>query len=197
MIIALIILFLAGYVAITLEHAIRLNKAASALLLGGLCWTVVMLGSSDKHIVLEQLGHHLGEISGILFFLIGAMAVVELIDAHDGFEIITTRLKTRKATRLLLIVGVLTFFLSAILDNLTTTIVMVSLLRKLVPDPPLRLKYISIVIISANAGGAWSPMGDVTTTMLWIGGQISTVPVMRSLIVPSLVCMLIPLLVIY
>lgn len=195
--ITLIILFLVGYIAITMEHSIKLNKAASALLLGGLCWTVLMLGSSDTHQVLEDLQHHLGEISGILFFLIGAMAVVELIDAHEGFEIITTRLKTRKATTLLVIVGVLTFFLSAILDNLTTTIVMVSLLRKLVSDPPMRLKYIGLVIIAANAGGAWSPMGDVTTTMLWIGGQISAISIMKALIIPSLVCMLVPLAIMY
>jgi Na+/H+ antiporter NhaD/arsenite permease-like protein len=197
MTVALIIIFLAGYVAITMEHGIKLNKAASALLLGGVCWTVLMAGSADTHKVLEDLQHHLGEISGILFFLIGAMAVVELIDAHEGFEIITTRLKTRKATTLLIIVGVLTFFLSAILDNLTTTIVMVSLLRKLVSDPPMRLKYIGLVIIAANAGGAWSPMGDVTTTMLWIGGQISAVSIMKALIIPSLVCMLVPLAVMY
>lgn len=193
----LVLLFFIGYSAITLEHSIKLNKAASALLLGGLCWTVLITGSADSHAVLEQLGHHLGEISGILFFLIGAMAVVELIDAHDGFEIITTRLKTRRATRLLLIVGVLTFFLSAILDNLTTTIVMVSLMKKLVSDSSMRLKYIGVVIIAANAGGAWSPMGDVTTTMLWIGGQISAGTIIRLLIVPSLVCLLVPLLVVY
>jgi len=197
MIITLIIIFVVGYLAITMEHGIKLNKAASALLLGGLCWTVLILGSSDTHKVLEDLQHHLGEISGILFFLIGAMAVVELIDAHEGFEIITTRLKTRKASTLLVIVGILTFFLSAILDNLTTTIVMVSLLRKLVSDPPMRLKYIGLVIIAANAGGAWSPMGDVTTTMLWIGGQISAASIIKALIIPSLVCMLVPLAVMY
>lgn len=197
MITTLVILFVLGYIAITVEHGIKLNKAASALLLGGMCWTVLIMGSPDKHVVLEDLHHHLSEISGILFFLIGAMAIVELIDAHEGFEIITTRLKTRKATTMLVIVGVLTFFLSAILDNLTTTIVMVSLLRKLVSDPPMRLKYIGLVIIAANAGGAWSPMGDVTTTMLWIGGQISAVSIIKELIVPSLVCMLVPLLVFY
>src|ERR1044072_7983790 len=122
MIPALVILFVIGYLALTLEHGIKWNKAASALLLGGLSWTVLMLGSPDVDEVLEHLQHHLGEISGILFFLIGAMAVVELIDAHEGFEIITARLRTRKASTLLIIVGVLTFFLSAILDNLTTTI---------------------------------------------------------------------------
>lgn len=197
MTIALILIFLVGYIAITMEHGIKLNKAASALLLGGFCWTVLMVGSTDTHKVLEDLQHHLGEISGILFFLIGAMAVVELIDAHEGFEIITARLKTRKATTLLVIIAVLTFFLSAILDNLTTTIVMVSLLRKLVPDTPMRLKYIGLVIIAANAGGAWSPMGDVTTTMLWIGGQISAASIMKALIIPSLVCMFVPLAVMY
>jgi Na+/H+ antiporter NhaD/arsenite permease-like protein len=196
MVTLLIIIFIVGYVAITLEHGIKLNKAASALLLGGLCWTVYIVGTADKHLVLHQLETHLGEIGGILFFLIGAMAIVELIDAHDGFEVITSRLKTRSATRLLIIIGVLTFFLSAVLDNLTTTIVMVTLARKLVADTNMRLRFIGLIIISANAGGAWSPMGDVTTTMLWIGGQITAGSVIVSLIIPSLVCLLLPLLVV-
>lgn len=192
----LVIVFILGYLAITLEHGIRLNKAATALLIGGICWTIYMIGAHDKYEVLHQLEGHLGEIGGILFFLIGAMAVVELIDAHDGFEVITNRLKTRSATRLLVIIGILTFFLSAALDNLTTTIVMITLVRKLVSTPKLRLQYIGLIIIAANAGGAWSPMGDVTTTMLWIGGQITSSSVVTSLLLPSLVCLLLPLLVI-
>lgn len=196
MVTTLVIAFVLGYIAITMEHGIKLNKAASSLLLGGVCWTILMMGTPDQHEALHHLETHLGEIGGILFFLIGAMTVVELIDAHDGFEVITSRLKTRKAASLLFIIAVLTFFLSAILDNLTTTIVMVSVIRKLVSDTKLRLKFIGLVIISANAGGAWSPMGDVTTTMLWIGGQITAGPIIQSLIIPSLVCMLVPLLII-
>lgn len=196
MIVALIIVFVLGYVAITMEHGIKLNKAASALLLGGVCWTILVLGTSDQHEAIHQLELHLGEIGGILFFLIGAMTVVELIDAHDGFEVITKQLKTRNAVTLLLIIAVLCFFLSALLDNLTTTIVMVSMIRKLIGDPKLRLKFIGMVIIAANAGGAWSPMGDVTTTMLWIGGQITTGPIIQSLMIPSLACMLVPLLIV-
>lgn len=192
----LTLVFLVGYIAITLEHGIKLNKAASALLLGGICWTIFILGSPDPHVVLHQLEEQTGEVSGILFFLLGAMTIVELIDAHDGFEVITSRLTTRNATRLLLIIAFLTFFLSAVLDNLTTTIVMVSLLRKLVSDPKIRLQYIGLVIIAANAGGAWSPIGDVSTTMLWIGGQVTTGSVVRSLFLPSIVCLLVPMLII-
>lgn len=196
MIITLVIVFVLGYIAITMEHGIKLNKAASALLLGGVCWTIFMMETPDQHEALHQLETQLSEIGGILFFLIGAMTIVELIDAHDGFEVITSRLKTRKATTLLFIIAILTFFLSAILDNLTTTIVMVSVIRKLASDPKLRLKFIGLVIIAANAGGAWSPMGDVTTTMLWIGGQVTAGPIVQSLIIPSLICMLVPMLVI-
>ncbi len=191
----LIIVFIIGYVLITMEHAIKLNKAASALILGGLCWTIFMIGSPDSTTVLHQLEGQLGEIASILFFLLGAMTIVELIDAHDGFQIITDRLKTRNATLLLLIVGLLAFVLSAILDNLATTIVMVSLLRKLVENKEMRLKFIGLVIIAANAGGAWSPIGDVTTTMLWIGGQVTTSAVVTELIIPSLVCLAVPLII--
>lgn len=193
MTIALTIVFILGYLVITLEHSVKLNKAASALLLGGICWTILIAGSPDKHDVLEHLEKHTGEISGILFFLLGAMTIVELIDAHDGFRVISERLRTRSAPMLLLLVAVLTFFLSAALDNLTTTIVMVSLLRKLIGDTPTRYKFIGLVIIAANAGGAWSPIGDVTTTMLWIGGQVSAGHVISSLLIPSLVCIAVPL----
>ncbi|MEI6556665.1 MAG: sodium:proton antiporter NhaD [Paludibacter sp.] len=189
----LIIIFLLGYAAIIFEHNLKINKTASALLTGVLMWTVYILSSTDKSLVNEQLLSHLGDISGILFFLMGAMAIVELIDAHDGFEIITDFIHSTNKRTLIWIVGFLAFFLSAILDNLTTTIIMVSLLRKLIRNQNDRLLFVGIVVIAANAGGAWSPIGDVTTTMLWIGGQISSTNIMLKLFLPSLVCLLVPL----
>jgi Na+/H+ antiporter NhaD/arsenite permease-like protein len=146
--------------------------------------------------VVEELSLHLGAVSEILFFLLGAMTIVELVDAHHGFKVITDRITTRNSRALLWVLSIITFFLSAILDNLTTSIVMVSLLRKLINDQEQRKFYAGMVIIAANAGGAWSPLGDVTTTMLWIGGQISAVAIIMQLIIPSLVCLLVPLLVI-
>jgi Na+/H+ antiporter NhaD/arsenite permease-like protein len=192
----ILVLFVLGYLAIVFEHTINLNKAASALLTGVLCWTVYILNEPDKHEVVHHLEMHLGEVSGILFFLLGAMVIVELIDAHDGFEVITDRIKTTSKRRLLWVVCGITFFMSALLDNLTTTIVMVSLLRKLIGDKNDRLLFAGLVVVAANAGGAWSPLGDVTTTMLWIGGQITVVNIVKSLFIPSVVCMLAPLLVI-
>lgn len=193
---AIIITFVLGYFAITLEHSIKINKAATALVTGVICWTIYILFQTDKHLVSEQLMEHLGEVSGILFFLLGAMTIVELIDLHDGFQIITDRIKTRSTVKLLWIVSFITFFLSAVLDNLTTTIVIVSLLRKLIADKEQRLFFIGMTIIAANAGGAWSPLGDVTTTMLWIGGQITAFNIMKELFIPSVFCLLIPLLLI-
>lgn len=187
--------FILGYVAIATEHSIRINKAATALITGVLCWTLYILGSGDKHLVSEQLTEHLGELSGILFFLMGAMAIVELIDAHNGFDIITTRITQTNKRKLLWIISFITFFLSPVLDNLTTTIVMISLLRKLIKDPEERLYFAGMVIIASNAGGAWSPIGDVTTTMLWIGGQITALNIIIQLFIPSLVCLVVPLLV--
>lgn len=192
----IVIIFIIGYFAIAGEHFIKVNKAASALLTGVLCWTFYAFSQNDKNLVSHQLLEQLGEISSILFFLLGAMTIVELIDAHDGFQIITDLIKTKKKIRVLWIIGILTFFLSALLDNLTTTIVVVSLLKKIINDKNDRLFFTGIVIIAANAGGAWSPIGDVTTTMLWIGGQISATSIMSHLILPSLVCLIIPLLVI-
>ena len=168
------VIFILGYIAIAFEHPIRINKTASALLTGVLCWTAYIMLNANTELVSEQLYHHLGEISGILFFLLSAMTIVELIDAHDGFEVITNRIKTKDERKLLWIISFVTFFLSAVLDNLTTTIVMVSFLRKLVKDRQKRMFFVGMVIIAANAGGAWTPIGDVTTTMLWIGGQITT-----------------------
>jgi NhaD family Na+/H+ antiporter len=192
MTLAITILFVLGYLAIAFEHPLRINKAASALLTGVLCWAVFALLQNDKHFVSENLGHHLSEISGILFFLLGAMVIVELIDAHDGFEIITERIKSASKKKLIWITGFITFFLSAVLDNLTTTIVMVSLLRKLIPSHKDRLLFAGLIVIAANAGGAWSPIGDVTTTMLWIGGQITTVNIILKTILPSLICFIVP-----
>lgn len=194
--IALIIgIFIVGYIAIATEHFINVNKAASALVTGVLCWVVYILSVPDKHIVSEQLTDHLGELSGILFFLMGAMTIVELIDAHNGFETITKRITQTNKRKLLWIISFITFFLSPLLDNLTTTIVMISLIRKLLNDPRDRLLFAGMIVIASNSGGAWSPIGDVTTTMLWIGGQITAANIVLKLILPSLACMVFPLVV--
>jgi NhaD family Na+/H+ antiporter len=189
----IITIFILGYLAIAFEHSIGVNKAATALVTGVLCWTVYIIDAGNKELVTEQLSHHLGELSQILFFLMGAMAIVELIDAHDGFDIITRQIQTKSKGRLLWIIGIITFFLSAILDNLTTTIVMVSLIRKLVEDKNDRWMLAGLIVIAANAGGAWSPIGDVTTTMLWIGGQITAGNIILKLILPGITCLLVPL----
>ena len=189
----MIVIFVLGYLAIALEHPIKVDKAASALITGVLVWTLFVLSGADQHFIEEQLLHHLSEISSILFFLLGAMTIVELVDAHEGFSIITDKITTKNRVKLLWIVSVLTFFFSAALDNLTTTIVMVSLLRKLIDDKYERWFFAGIVVVAANAGGAWSPIGDVTTTMLWIGGQLTTMTIIKTLIVPSIVAMMVPL----
>ncbi|MFC3609122.1 sodium:proton antiporter NhaD [Stutzerimonas tarimensis] len=203
------LVFVAGYLAIALEHPLRIDKAASALLTAAVSWTLLVLGADHlipavegalhagdaRGLVVEELRHHLGEIAEILFFLLGAMTIVELIDSHEGFKVITDRIQTRKRVHLLWILGFLTFFLSAALDNLTTTIVMISLLRKLIRGRQERWLYVGLVVIAANAGGAWSPIGDVTTTMLWIGAQITATGVVTSLFLPSLVCLLVPLII--
>ena len=193
MTILLLAFFGIGYAAIILESKIKINKTATAIITGVLCWVLYILFTSNKQGVNSALLSHLGDISGILFFLLGAMTIVELIDAHDGFEIITDFIFQSNKRRLIWIIGFITFFMSAVLDNLTSTIVMVSLLRKLINNKDDRLLFTGIVIIAANSGGAWTPIGDVTTTMLWIGGQISSVNIMQKLFVPSLVCLLIPL----
>ncbi|HRH57951.1 MAG TPA: sodium:proton antiporter NhaD [Chitinophagales bacterium] len=193
MAILLVCTFIIGYIAIATEHSLKINKAASALLTGVLCWTICVLFSEDKEVVVHHLNEHLGEISGILFFLLGAMTIVELIDAHDGFLLITERIKTKNKRTLLWLISIITFFLSALLDNLTTTIVIVSLLRKIIKEKNDRLLFAGMVVIAANAGGAWSPIGDVTTTMLWLGGQISTVKIITHLFLPSMICLLLPL----
>jgi Na+/H+ antiporter NhaD/arsenite permease-like protein len=191
--IMLLAVFVLGYIAIAFEHPLRLNKAASAMITGVLCWTIYMFSAASPETVTEELLHHLGEIASILFFLLGAMTIVELIDTHGGFEIITRQITTRSKSRLLIIVVVITFFLSALLDNLTTAIVMASLCTRLLKNKVDKLWFCGMIVISANAGGAWSPLGDVTTTMLWIGGQITALNIMKQLILPSLVVCALPL----
>lgn len=220
MLTAILAVFIIGYLAIALEHPLHINKAASALLIGVLCWTLYAIsldqllpadkipewfsakagGEHTEHLNLEymlegQLGHALNEIAQILFFLMGAMTIVELVDAHEGFALVTNRIRAKKTITLLWIVSIFTFFLSAVLDNLTTTIVMVSLLRKLVHDKEMRRFFVGMVVIAANAGGAWSVIGDVTTTMLWVKHKIGTVEVMVQLFLASLTCLVVPLLV--
>ncbi|HSC37965.1 MAG TPA: sodium:proton antiporter NhaD, partial [Chitinophagaceae bacterium] len=192
----IILIFVAGYLAIAFEHPLKLNKAASALITGVLCWMVYFLQSGQPEKSGELLLHHLGTISSILFFLLGAMAIVELIDTHSGFDIITEQIKTSKKSTLLVIIALLTFFLSAFLDNLTTAIVMTALCNKLLPEKEDRLWFAGIVIIAANAGGAWSPLGDVTTTMLWIGGQVTATKIIVYLLLPSLAVCILPVLVV-
>ncbi|MGD9492458.1 MAG: sodium:proton antiporter NhaD [Bacteroidales bacterium] len=221
MFLLMVIVFVLGYLAIALEHPLKIDKAASALLIGSLTWVVYISGAFDiftsgvstawneyfaanpeantiegmQHfIVHNQIIEHLGEISEILFFLLGAMTIVEITDQHEGFKVITDRIKTTHKVKLLWIISFITFFLSAMLDNLTTTIVMVALLRKLIDDKHTRWFYASMVVLAANAGGAWSPIGDVTTIMLWIGGQVTTVNIIVGVFIPSLVCMVVPLL---
>ena len=173
MLTALVIVFVLAYAAIALEHPLKINKSASALVGAGLLWTMYALNAGDVHVVGQQLSESLVSTAQIVFFLMGAMAIVEVVDAHNGFDVITSRIKTTQLSRLMWLVGFVTFFLSAILDNLTTTIVMVSLMKKLLDKRDDRLFFAGIIIIAANAGGAWTPIGDVTTTMLWIGGQIT------------------------
>jgi len=193
MVTMLVIIFVLAYAAIALEHPLKVNKSASALIGAGLLWTVYAVAMGDPHAVSEQLGESLMGTAQIVFFLMGAMTIVEVVDAHNGFDVITTRIKTQKLSTLMWMVGFVTFFLSAILDNLTTTIVMVSLMKKLLDKRDDRLFFAGIIIIAANAGGAWSPIGDVTTTMLWIGGQITTMAIMQGVLLPSIVNLLVPL----
>jgi len=224
----IIVIFIAGYLLIALEHSVQINKSAIALVTGVVCWALfaidlppqaftgeeylefvktykpaagalASLSASVIHLdfVRESLRHHLVEIAQILFFLVGAMTIVELVDAHGGFQLITGKIRTSHPGKLLFLISWVTFFLSALLDNLTTTIVMVSLLAKLLPSGNQRRLFTGMVVIAANAGGAWSPIGDVTTTMLWIGGRISTPGIIISTFLPSIVCLAVPLLIMY
>lgn len=210
----MVFVFILGYTAIALEHPLKVNKSASALLLAVILWVLLMFGGKDLLVSTEAftkylsdipggtfadwLSHHallehLGEVSEIIFFLMGAMTIVELVDSHEGFRIITDKIKTTKKVKLLWVTSIITFFMSAVLDNLTTSIVMVALLRKLIADRHDRWFYAGMVIVAANAGGAWSPIGDVTTIMLWIGGHVTTVNIILKTFLPSLVSMLVPL----
>lgn len=193
MLTALVIVFVLAYAAIALEHPIKVNKSASALIGAGLLWTIYAVSSADSNLVGGHLAESLMGTAQIVFFLMGAMTIVEVVDAHDGFEVITSRIKTTQLSTLMWMVGFVTFFLSAILDNLTTTIVMVSLMKKLLDKRDDRLFFAGIIVIAANAGGAWTPIGDVTTTMLWIGGQITTLAIMKGLFIPSMINLLVPL----
>lgn len=187
---AIILIFILGYAAIAFEHPIKLNKTASALLTGVLVWLVYILGGHEgTELVKGHLSHHLGTISEILFFLLGAMTIVELIDLHEGFTVITDKITTRDTTKLLWIVGLVSFFLSAVLDSLASAILMVTVLRKLIPDSNQRKLFAGLVVIAVNSS-AWSPIGPVTTTMLWIGGQISAGYTIVNLFLPSLLGLL-------
>jgi Na+/H+ antiporter NhaD/arsenite permease-like protein len=237
----ILIIFVLGYLMIALEHPLKIDKAATALLIGVLTWTVYILNvdnilslgyspswgefgsqvknlleyvkpslsdnqwldsgwagkitvfNSPYHFVVEELESHLIEIAQILFFLLGAMTIVEIVDQHDGFKVITDRISTTNKIKLLWIIATITFFMSAVLDNLTTTIVMVALLKKLIADKKTRWFFVSMVVLAANSGGAWSPIGDVTTIMLWIGGQITALSIITNVFLPSLVSILVPL----
>ncbi len=193
MIISLIIVFVIAYAAIALEHPLKINKSAPALVGAGLLWTIYAVFTGH---VTEQLNESLSATAQIVFFLMGAMTIVELVDAHDGFDVITDKINTTRMTTLLWLIGFVTFFLSAVLDNLTTTIVMMSLSRKLLGQREDKLFFAGVIVIAANAGGAWSPIGDVTTTMLWIGGQITALAIIKGVFIPSVVNMLVPLAVI-
>lgn len=212
----LVVIFVIGYLAITLEHNLKIDKLIPALAMMAILWALMAFGldgfttwfDSGEHALLENFGafdhdeklhlleetllHHLGKTSEILVFLLGAMTIVEIIDYFDGFTTIKSFVKTRSKKKILWIFSFLAFGLSAIIDNLTATIVLISILQKIVKDREVRLWYAGLIVIAANAGGAWSPIGDVTTTMLWIGNKVSTAMLIEHLLIPSLVCMLIP-----
>ena len=189
----LIAVFVMTYAAIAFEHPIKINKSATALIGAGLLWTIYAISGPEAKVVETAMGESLMSTAQIVFFLIGAMTIVEVVAAHNGFEVITSRIRTTQLSSLMWLVGFVTFFLSAILDNLTTTIVMVSLMKKLLDKREDRLFFAGMIVIAANAGGAWTPIGDVTTTMLWIGGQVTTVKIMKGLFMPSMINLLVPL----
>ena len=201
MIIAIIVVFILGYMAIALEHPLKVDKTASALFLGMLLWTMYAVGvlsgdvfpDRNMDLLNGSIIEHMGDISEILFFLIGAMTIVELIDVHGGFSIITERITTRKKRKLLWLLSFVTFFMSAVLDNLTTSIVMIMLLRKLISEQKERWIFGSMIVIAANSGGAWSPIGDITTIMLWVRGNVTTEGLLSNILLPSIVSMLVPL----
>ncbi|WP_332855112.1 sodium:proton antiporter NhaD [Duganella sp. S19_KUP01_CR8] len=193
MLISLVVVFVIAYAAIALEHPLGINKSASALVGAGLMWCIYALGMDDPQLVGGRLDTTVAATAQIVFFLMGAMTIVEVVDSHHGFDVITSRIRTSRLSSLMWLIGIATFFLSAVLDNLTTTIVMISLTKKLLDQAEDRLHFAGIIVLAANAGGAWSPIGDVTTTMLWIGGQISSTGIMQAMFLPSLVNLLVPL----
>jgi Na+/H+ antiporter NhaD/arsenite permease-like protein len=196
MITILLLVAILGYLFVIFESPIRINKTITAILTGSLCWIVIAIfNPGNAPIISEKLVTYFGEISGLLIFLLGAMTIVELIDLHKGFTVITHRIRTKSVLELLWIVGFVTFVLSAMLDNLATAIIMVTLLRKLMPKSEVRMTLAGIVVIAANAGGAFSPIGDVTTTLLWIGGQVSAFGIVKVLILPSIMVLLVPLII--
>jgi Na+/H+ antiporter NhaD/arsenite permease-like protein len=192
---AIAVVFVIVYAAIALEHPLKVNKSASALIGAGLLWTIYAMSPGDPLKVGQELSETVVSTAQIVFFLLGAMTIVEVVDAHHGFEVITKRIRTKKLSTLMWLVGFVSFFLSSILDNLTTTIVMISLMRKLLARHEDRLFFAGMIVIAANAGGAWTPIGDVTTTMLWIGGQITSLNIMGAVFLPSIVSLLVPLVV--
>ena len=196
MIALLLAVFVLAYAAIAFEEPLRINKSASALLGAGLLWAIYAVARANPQQVSGELSESLVGTAEIAFFLMGAMTIVEVIDTHDGFGVITRRITARTLASLAWTLGIITFFLSAILDNLTATIVMISLTSRLVADREMRLWFAGLIVIAANAGGAWSPMGDVTTTMLWIGGQVSTKAIVTRLFLPCLVNMAVALLIV-
>lgn len=185
-----------GYLLIIFESPFKINKTITAILTGSLCWVFFALFyKGNQHLLSEKLSGHFGEIAGLLIFLLGAMTIVELIDLHKGFSVITHRIRTKSVLKLLWIVGGVTFFMSALLDNLATAIIMITLLKKLMPKGEIRMTLAGIVVIAANAGGAFSPIGDITTTLLWIGGQVSAIGIVKILFIPSVFVILIPLII--
>ncbi|KAF2915090.1 sodium/proton antiporter 1 [Oryza sativa Japonica Group] len=191
--IAMVLVFALGYAGIIFEESLAFNKSGVGLLMAVCLWVIRSIGAPSTDVAVQELSHTTAEVSEIVFFLLGAMTIVEIVDAHQGFKLVTDNISTRNPRTLLWVIGFVTFFLSSILDNLTSTIVMVSLLRKLVPPSEYRKLLGAVVVISANAGGAWTPIGDVTTTMLWIHGQITTLNTMQGLFLPSVVSLAVPL----
>lgn len=191
--IAMALVFGLGYAGIIFEESLAFNKSGVGLLMAVSLWVIRSIGAPSTDIAVNELTHASAEVSEIVFFILGAMTIVEIVDAHQGFKLVTDSITTRKPRTLLWVVGFVTFLLSSVLDNLTSTIVMVSLLRKLVPPSEYRKFLGAVIVIAANAGGAWTPIGDVTTTMLWIHGQISTLQTMKDLVIPSVVSLAVPL----
>ncbi len=196
MIFAVLTIAILGYILVIFESPLKINKTITAILTGSLCWvSFALLHNGEQSVLSEKLSLHFGEIAGLLIFLLGAMTIVELIDLHKGFSVITHRIRTKSVLKLLWIVGGVTFFMSALLDNLATAIIMITLLKKLMPKGEVRMTLAGIVVIAANAGGAFSPIGDVTTTLLWIGGQVSALGIVKVLFIPSIFVILIPLII--